>query len=646
MEGYFDLKVGFSCNNNCIHCVITDKKGTKDLTTQEIKDIINKVPEGLMVGFTGGEATIRPDFLELAAYAKQKGHQVALQTNGTQFADWEFAVGASKLLDNVLIAIHSHLPETHNAIVRGIGMYEKTIQGFKNIIKLGIDCSTQTVISKLNINDLPKTYDFIQELKPGIKMSLTYPHPNGNAWNNADAVCPSYTEIKDIIQEILAKHAPNLRTEAIPMCYLYPYQDEISVNFDEHLADDDRRGMDPANRGNDFFDKDGMTTSYTASIMSEKRKGPRCAQCIFNDRCVGVWKEYVALYKNQFDLYPVLSSTTESPCEDDCCCEEEVIPNNESPKINTNWGALIIYGSEKRCMNRCVFCEGEHFPEGADEKFKRYMEEAKYFIDTGVQQIEISGGDPGEYARLPEVITYLKQNGISRIQLSTHGRTLKDENFVIALKEAGISSIKVPLYGSTAEIHNKTAAPKDIGGDPFKDSTEGLKNCVKHGIPVKGYTLVNRYNKEDINNIIQLYLDLAPELLLELHVGLAFIAKLNYEYTDSWYLPVKELGPYIKEVYNNHPAIPENVRFGFLDIPYCVFGEYTDMTENKFEGFPNLGLHKVEKENRSEVEGIPHYRIKSYFGECAHCDLSDICGAVPLNEIKMFGVYGLKGIKE
>ena len=56
---YFDLKVGFSCNNDCIHCVITDKKDTKDLTTEEIKKVIDTIPTDTMVGFTGGEFFIR-----------------------------------------------------------------------------------------------------------------------------------------------------------------------------------------------------------------------------------------------------------------------------------------------------------------------------------------------------------------------------------------------------------------------------------------------------------------------------------------------------------------------------------------------------------------------------------------------------------
>lgn len=667
---YFDLKVGFTCNNNCVHCVITDKKDTKDLTTQEIKDIIDGVPKEQTVGFTGGEATVRSDFIELLKYAKSTGHETALQTNGTQFAKWDFAEAAAPYLDDVLIAIHSHIPEIHNSIVRISGMYEKTIEGFKNIIKLKIPHSTQTVISKLNVDDLCETYDFIQSLDPGVWMSLTYPHPNGNALHNADVVCPAFSEIKDTLQKTLAKHHEHLRTEAIPMCYLYPYQDDV-YNFDEHLADDDRQGMDPANKNATFFDEKGITKSYTSSIVNEKRKGIRCAECVFNIRCFGVWKEYVTLHGKHFDLFPI--TQIDDACKDECECEpvkdfsamspdelanlsSEACQDEESPKtpigsepeVCQSWGALILYGRE-RCMNRCTFCVGYHGVEDPTEKWNRYIAEADHFLkNTDIRRVEISGGDPGEYDRIVDFIKYLRRNGMVEVQLSTHGRTFKDENLVIALKEAGVTAVRIPLYGSTAEIHNKTAQYEPTPGDAFAEAVEGIKNVAKHGLPLVGYTLLNQYNKDDVLNILQLYLDLAGKSLIQMFIGLTFISELNYTYTKDWFLPIKDMKPYIRKIYENYPEALEDIdRFVFLDIPYCVFGEYSDLIENKFEGFPNLGMHDIEEANRSQVSSkIPHYRIKSYFSECEKCDLSGECGAIPLNEIKMFGTYGLKAVKE
>ena len=35
-----DLKVGFTCNNDCFHCVVTDKKSADDLTFEKVCDEI------------------------------------------------------------------------------------------------------------------------------------------------------------------------------------------------------------------------------------------------------------------------------------------------------------------------------------------------------------------------------------------------------------------------------------------------------------------------------------------------------------------------------------------------------------------------------------------------------------------------------
>ncbi len=115
---FFDLKVGFNCNNNCIHCVVADKRSTKNLTNQEIKSIIKKRPQNDCILFTGGEPTIRDDFLDLIKYTKKRGHKVFLQTNGTQFSNLNFTKKSSKHIDNILIAVHSCKEKVHDEIVR------------------------------------------------------------------------------------------------------------------------------------------------------------------------------------------------------------------------------------------------------------------------------------------------------------------------------------------------------------------------------------------------------------------------------------------------------------------------------------------------------------------------------------------------
>ncbi len=302
---YFDIKVGYTCNNDCIHCVVAHARDREDMTTDQVKSIINERKEREYILFTGGEATIRNDFIDLIRHAKERGHNVALQTNGTRFSDLNFAREAGRYIDNLLIAIHSHDEEVHDEIVRVGGMYDKTIRGFKNIVKMGIRHKTQTVISRLNAKNLKETYSFIQDISPGCKMNLTFPHPMGNAYINKEKVVPKYSEIKRYLNRAMQAYSGLLVTEAIPICYLYPYHNAVE-NSDERmlkrktfLINERRKGLNPLNN-KDIID------DYSSLMLKEKRKGPDCIDCFFNDICVGVWKEYMEFYSDDLDLTPFI----------------------------------------------------------------------------------------------------------------------------------------------------------------------------------------------------------------------------------------------------------------------------------------------------------------------------------------------------
>ena len=87
----FDLKVGFSCNNKCVHCVIEDKAKYRDLYTQEIFDIIKNEVKDEDITLTGGEPTIRNDFLDILKFIKNNTNsKIILQTNGRKFKDEKF----------------------------------------------------------------------------------------------------------------------------------------------------------------------------------------------------------------------------------------------------------------------------------------------------------------------------------------------------------------------------------------------------------------------------------------------------------------------------------------------------------------------------------------------------------------------------
>ncbi|MCL5773666.1 MAG: radical SAM protein [Firmicutes bacterium] len=87
----FDLEVGTACNNNCIFCSAASR--TSDFSTEQVLKLLKEHgAEGGVLCITGGEPTIRPDFLQIISTATTAGYNnILLQSNGRAFADPELA---------------------------------------------------------------------------------------------------------------------------------------------------------------------------------------------------------------------------------------------------------------------------------------------------------------------------------------------------------------------------------------------------------------------------------------------------------------------------------------------------------------------------------------------------------------------------
>lgn len=157
----------WNCNQKCLHCyaagqVYADKK---ELTTEEWKKAIDKcrkacIPE---LTFTGGEPTRREDLVELIDYSKW--FVTRLNTNGVLLTE-ELCNKLSKVsLDSVQITFYSSDKDKHNKLV-GANNFEKTVEGIKNAIKVGLPLSINTPLCSIN-KDYVETLKFLNNL--GVK---------------------------------------------------------------------------------------------------------------------------------------------------------------------------------------------------------------------------------------------------------------------------------------------------------------------------------------------------------------------------------------------------------------------------------------------------------------------------------------------
>lgn len=293
-----DIKMGYSCNNNCIHCVISDQRakalslrGNQDRTTEEYKKELfdSRIRGCNCVTFTGGEPTIRKDLLRLLNYAKSLGYHIGMQTNGRLFCYKKFTEMLVPYNIKYTIALHGHNREIHEQITRSKGSFEQTINGIKNLVSSKQEVTGKLVISKKNYKYLLEIASFFINL--GIKkMNFAFPHANGNAWKYFNEVVPTYTEIKDyvhktinFVEEYNKKNNEEIWIdfEAIPFCFMAGHEKHI---FELKYINSEYSEVKQ-------LDSEGMDWGIVRKKI--KSKFEKCKECQYNNLCEGVWKEYV-----------------------------------------------------------------------------------------------------------------------------------------------------------------------------------------------------------------------------------------------------------------------------------------------------------------------------------------------------------------
>lgn len=162
-----DLSVTFRCQNSCVHCYAGGSHETKELSTDEWKQVIDRLQEiGVFIlTFTGGEPTIRQDLPDLLSYGQKKGLVTGLITNGRNLTDEKYVkVLEESGLDFVQVTLESHKPEVHDLMTGIKGSWKETVKGIKNLIPTNIYTTTNSTLSRHNAEDFLNTIDFIKEL--------------------------------------------------------------------------------------------------------------------------------------------------------------------------------------------------------------------------------------------------------------------------------------------------------------------------------------------------------------------------------------------------------------------------------------------------------------------------------------------------
>lgn len=180
-----NLELTSNCNYKCKHCYIYSVD-VQMRTTGDVIELIDYLKEHgvLWLQLTGGECSIRKDFIDIYKYAKECGFIVSFNTNGSNI-NKEIVDLLVKYPPRVVeISLYGYSEDSYQNMVGDGSQHKKVLNGIEYLMANNINVSVLLVITSLNYYDCEKMVEFC--ISSGVDYNITktiIPKLNGDIYN-------------------------------------------------------------------------------------------------------------------------------------------------------------------------------------------------------------------------------------------------------------------------------------------------------------------------------------------------------------------------------------------------------------------------------------------------------------------------------
>jgi radical SAM protein with 4Fe4S-binding SPASM domain len=154
------------CNLHCIHCYTDshDEQYPGELTLEEAKRMIDDLAEfGIpALLLSGGEPLIRPDFFQIAEYARSKGLRLTISTNGTLITP-EKAQRIKETGFSYVGISFDGLGEINDQFRGKKGAFAAALTGLRNCQAVSQKVGLRFTLTRRNYEALHDIFDFIEK---------------------------------------------------------------------------------------------------------------------------------------------------------------------------------------------------------------------------------------------------------------------------------------------------------------------------------------------------------------------------------------------------------------------------------------------------------------------------------------------------
>lgn len=183
------LELTYRCNERCIHCYVPQDKEDKqiELSSDEIKDVITQAKKiGCMeVLVTGGEPTLRRDFLEICEHIINERMLLNVFTNALNISDRVFNGLISLPLNSVSFSLYGRNPFFHDSITGVKGSFESSLKNILMFKSAGIDVFVKTIVFNNHVDEYEKLHQFCEQIGIAVRPA-TVLVPKYNGCSNRD----------------------------------------------------------------------------------------------------------------------------------------------------------------------------------------------------------------------------------------------------------------------------------------------------------------------------------------------------------------------------------------------------------------------------------------------------------------------------
>jgi radical SAM protein with 4Fe4S-binding SPASM domain len=161
------LELTLRCNLRCVHCYNFDRgaprePGGPELAFEEVRTLLGELREAgtLFLSLTGGEAMAHPRFWEIADEAASRSFALSLLSNGTLLtAEACRRLASYPNLWQVSLSGYGARAETHDAITRSPGSFERTWEGARRLRDLGVRVEMKGIVLRGNAGEVAAFID-------------------------------------------------------------------------------------------------------------------------------------------------------------------------------------------------------------------------------------------------------------------------------------------------------------------------------------------------------------------------------------------------------------------------------------------------------------------------------------------------------